>query len=742
MSHALRSYTNTLSYRAGDAVSLYCDGEAQDVRVSLKRLVHSSDATTDLAVAWDAEGTYQVRKQRTCLGSFATAPIGTLTGAELTVGLFFWLASGRLEGTRTLWSITSPEGGTASAQLNGQMLSVTVGEKTTDLDVTVRPYVWYFLGVVVEDGVASIELISTDLLRGDSASSTFASGAPFHSSAALTATLAGRNPQGIAMDSGLVRGHAVDLFTGKIGGFFVSSAALDSSTLQDIASGAIGASDAGGPDVIARWDFSPFSAGDDPNVIIDRASGSLVPLVNLPTQGVTGRFFDGSETDYRHNPSHYAAVHFHSSDMSDAGWDPLLTAKLPSDLPSGVYAIEIAGPTSTDLMPLFVTPAVGDITGRKVAVVLPTFCYLAYGNEGMYASGDPSTWTNSGLVKVSAEDAARVGDSTYGLSLYDFHPDGSAVAYSSTRRPIVNMRRGYKMWLFEAGRGFSADMYLVEWLESRGIEYDILTDYEVHAGGASALKPYSAVISGMHPEYTTAEQLDAFQTYRDSGGGLMYLGGNGWYWVTGVYSSAGLTVEIRRGHAGPLVWMASYPGEVTLMSGKQPGGLWRHRGRAPQKIFGVGMAAQGWSKSYPYYRSTAAASDPSAAWILEGVEEDPIGDYGALMGGAAGDEIDRADLFLGTPYHATLVASSRGHDNYYQRVPEETGATQPSPNSPGGEDDPEVHSDIIYFRTPGGGEVFSAGSMAWSGALNHNGGDNGVSRMTENVLRRFLANRS
>jgi N,N-dimethylformamidase len=38
---------------------------------------------------------------------------------------------------------------------------------------------------------------------------------------------------------------------------------------------------------------------------------------------------------------------------------------------------------------------------------------------------------------------------------------------------------------------------------------------------------------------------------------------------------------------------------------------------------------------------------------------------------------------------------------------------------------------------PQGGAVFSTGSIAWIGSLSHNGYDNNVSRITENVLRRF-----
>jgi N,N-dimethylformamidase len=45
---------------------------------------------------------------------------------------------------------------------------------------------------------------------------------------------------------------------------------------------------------------------------------------------------------------------------------------------------------------------------------------------------------------------------------------------------------------------------------------------------------------------------------------------------------------------------------------------------------------------------------------------------------------------------------------------------------------------MVFFAIPDGGAVFSVGSMAWAGSLSHNGYQNNVSRITGNVLRRFL----
>ena len=45
---------------------------------------------------------------------------------------------------------------------------------------------------------------------------------------------------------------------------------------------------------------------------------------------------------------------------------------------------------------------------------------------------------------------------------------------------------------------------------------------------------------------------------------------------------------------------------------------------------------------------------------------------------------------------------------------------------------------MAFFEGPEGGAVFSISSIAWCGSLSHDGYANNVSRITENVLRRFL----
>src|SRR5581483_7510659 len=100
------------------------------------------------------------------------------------------------------------------------------------------------------------------------------------------------------------------------------------------------------------------------------------------------------------------------------------------------------------------------------------------------------------------------------------------------------------------------------------------------------------------------------------------------------------------------------------------GGLWRNRNRAPQKLVGVGLTAQGYDRSSPY-RRLPGSRDPRAAFVFAGVEAEVFGDYGLHLGGAAGYEIDRAAPELGTPPHALRLAESFGHSDSYQHVVEE-----------------------------------------------------------------------
>ena len=215
----------------------------------------------------------------------------------------------------------------------------------------------------------------------------------------------------------------------------------------------------------------------------------------------------------------------------------------------------------------------------------------------------------------------------------------------------------------------------------------------------------------------------------------MYLGGNGFYWVTSIDPAREHVVEIRRGVCGIRCW-ESAAGEMHHASTGELGGLWRNRGRSPNALVGVGFAAQGFDNAAPGYHQLPGARDARAAFAMEGIEPDEvIGDFGHSMGGAASDEIDRHDVRYGSPPDAVVLATSRGgHSDYVLLVCEDVPVTH---LRLGGTTCDDVRADITLMSTARGGGVFSVGAIGWTAALAWNDYRNNVAQMSANVLRRF-----
>ena len=82
-----------------------------------------------------------------------------------------------------------------------------------------------------------------------------------------------------------------------------------------------------------------------------------------------------------------------------------------------------------------------------------------------------------------------------------------------------------------------------------------------------------------------------------------------------------------------------------------------------------------------------------------------------------------------------MVASSEGHSNAFQLVNEEMNVSFAGSD---GRFSSAVRADMVFFEHPGGGAVFSTGSISYVGSLAHAGYKNNIARLTRNVLRRFL----
>jgi N,N-dimethylformamidase len=702
----LFGYTDPLTARPGDRVRFMVSSQAPRFAARLVRLIHGDPDPAGPGIKIQPvpsafDGVYDGIKQSIPLGSYAQFPDAKAIRALTSFTVSLWVyptAFGRSSQTilskGSLFSLgLEPDGALVVQASERDKRFVLRGARP------LRQSVWVQVSVSVNsDGEVILEASPRGLSPPSSIWRVSAH-------ADIRPSLSAAGPLVLARS-----------FNGKQGGL----------TLRG-----------GQGEIVAAWHFGLESHSD--RIIDTGPQGLHGTAVNMPMRAVTGADWTGHVLNFAEAPDQYDAIYFHDDDLEDARWQPSFEWRIPEDMASGIYAAELEADDAKDWVPVFVCPLRGQAK-HDVAFLAPVLSYLAYANEHYMA--DPIRQTQAYTIERAL---ARATEYERGIvhavlenrlhSLYDRHSDGSGVCYSSARRPLLTMRPGYNkasLW-FDAPHQLNEDLCITDWLEQQNQGYDVLTDQILHQDGAAALASYRVLITGSHPEYWSEPMLDAVEAFLAGGGRLMYLGGNGLYWVTTVDSARPHVIEVRRGITGTRIW-GSAPGEGYHSTTGEPGGIWRLRGRPPQKLVGVGFTAQGQDRSAPY-RRRPESRDPRVRFIFKGVEGDVFGAGGLHLGGAGGYEIDRADVALGTPPHALVLASSFGYSDSYQHCIEEMLETD---NLQGGTRNPAVRSDLVFFEHPGGGAVFSVGSISWSGSLSHQSYDGPVSRITGNVLRRFV----
>ena len=211
------------------------------------------------------------------------------------------------------------------------------------------------------------------------------------------------------------------------------------------------------PSRVASWDFSAGTGV----VVHDRCGEHDGIAVNAPTRGATGHSYSGEEVDPRLRPAEWSGkqphdhpwhdqpgcvsktsakivwtgCHFHDTDLDDACWEQSFEWRIPQGTPAGFYAARVfTSEGEEDMVPFIVSSTPGE-TGNTLCFLAPTVSYLAYSNQ--IFNGNPHG-AEQGLEGLPAEDA-QMRESGL-LSLYDLHSDKSGVCYSSSRRPLLNLR--------------------------------------------------------------------------------------------------------------------------------------------------------------------------------------------------------------------------------------------------------------------------------------------------------------
>ncbi|WP_433273570.1 N,N-dimethylformamidase beta subunit family domain-containing protein [Actinosynnema sp. CS-041913] len=693
-------YTDRLSARPGERITVHASASTPDARVRVLHIDHDGTAPVRTPVDIALPDRVSVPHQDFDHGSYGLVPRPPVLGEAVSFAVWVWP--------------TAFPGSRAGLMSQGDVADGPYAELVLRSDGTpefavraeggvvrvegpaLRLRRWYLVvGGYDEDG-ARLEVRPRDRLAGEA--DTVATAPP------AGPLLAGSAPMLFAARrvNGLLGGH----FDGKLDGptvFVERRTDLDWLVADTRSSWHRGAR--------AHWELSQDIGGDTMLELVDGRHGTLH---NQPLRGVTGHDWTGDVLDWRYADRGYSAVHFHSDDLADCGWAPVLDVKLPEDLPSGCYAVELATSEGVDRLPFFVRPRTPQ---AKLAFLVPTLSYLAYALDHVDQPSAPED---------RAEVAAPFARDNLLHSLYDRHTDGSGVATASLRRPLLGMRDDHVFRYTRSPHQYSEDLHLVGWLRRQGFVFDVLTDHDLHADGWPALEEYDAVVTGSHPEYWTGAMLDGMTGYLHGGGKVGYLGGNGAYWVTAIHPAKPHLAELRRGYVGVRTW-ESPPGELHLAATGEPGGLWQERNRAPHRLFGIGTAAAGLATGGAY---ELVGAHP----VLAGLPRSkPLGAFGAVLGGAASFETDCVDALLGSPPDTLLLGRAMLGDSYV------SGDTGPAIPHPCGDPVDRRRADLTLLETPGGGAVFATGSIGWCGALSHDKDDNDVSRLTAAVLRWFGA---
>ena len=232
-----------------------------------------------------------------------------------------------------------------------------------------------------------------------------------------------------------------------------------------------------------------------------------------------------------------------------------------------------------------------------------------------------------------------------------------------------------------------AEWRLLGWLEREGFAYDLYADDQLHTGVLD-LDAYRVLVLSVHPEYWTEAMYWAVKRWVfERGGRLVYLGGNGINCKVDILTDGAMRCLNRWDPSLDSRFHTAVESEANLL--------------------GVAYSDPGAMTVAPY------EVIDSTHWIFAGTGLRRGDRFGTKIlherygDGASGHETDK--LTASSPPQAKVLARGLNPDN-------------------GG-------AELVCFDTPGGGAVFSAGSITYPTGLLC---DEPLSRITGNCLRRFL----
>ena len=265
------------------------------------------------------------------------------------------------------------------------------------------------------------------------------------------------------------------------------------------------------------------------------------------------------------------------------------------------------------------------------------------------------------------------------------------------------------------------ELWVLGWLSSEGFPPDVYSDIDFHNAGCDASQ-YRCLVLSTHPEYWSRQMYSNLAAYLDSGGSLLYLGGNGIY-ENGEYVPDQTAMIFRQGlEGGPRV--------TSLFRVLTPDMPERSLlGVATERCGVQGCAYKIEAADHPLFAGVTVADAVTGAQ-RQVIDGDLFGESGLNDGYGNGKasawEVDtRAGVgatsvptFCATE-DSPIRASSLPDGLVVLAAGEHDG------DGPGAE--------MVYYEHPGGGIVLSVGSLTFGGSLVV---DPTIQQLMRNVLLR------
>ncbi len=254
-----------------------------------------------------------------------------------------------------------------------------------------------------------------------------------------------------------------------------------------------------------------------------------------------------------------------------------------------------------------------------------------------------------------------------------------------------------------------AELWMLDWLATNGYHYDVYTDLDFH-NGIPGLQAYHGLILHTHPEYWSVEMLDRLEDFLEYGGSLMYVGGNGIYEQV-VFSPDGTS-------------LTTYPVYYCGTRDCRKYNYYRNLDppRPERAVLGVAYRSDGYQTWAPMQVLEAGHRFFTGTGVSNG---EAIGAAGVNGGGASGWEMDTS--IPGLAPDGAIVTAFGSDDRGSPPANIELLARGTNAGGYG--------ADMTYYHHPGGGGVFSAGSLSFCGSMVV---DTVLQRVVRNVLDEFL----